>query len=791
MKAFISSTYKDLIEYRAAANRAVEGTDYQASKMEVFGARSEEPVTTSLDEIDQCEVFIGIYAFRYGFIPDGADSSITEMEYARAKKLGKAIYCFLLDEENQPWLKKWIEDEPGKSKLEQFKQHIQKSHICDYFTTPDDLRAKVANALSHFVANQKPVQYAQIPIYQPPKPTGNTLPPEGFFVGRKKARKTIAEALSPESRTWGVLIDGPGGVGKTALAIKAAHEAPGSLFERKIFISAKVRDLTPEERPDVLRLALAGKKALIVFDNLESLPEEERTRFFQFLSRLPEGNNAIVTSRRRDDVDARIVRLNHLFHDEALLLIADLAKKYPRLERTSQQERDDLYGMTQGNPLLIRWIAGQLGRSGSQCHTIADACNFIEQAPIGNDPLEYIYGDLLKTFTRDETLVLAALTWFTKSAKLQWLAQITGLPERAAETALEDLTDRAILVSDPESKAFYLPPLAGQFIKTRRPEAVTKTGDALANKAYTIVMQFGGWHNNEGFRMLDAEWDFLSAALPILLRGDNDCLQTVCNQLHVFLDFTGRWDEEIWLNGLAEMRALNSNDKEHAGWRAYKAGMIYYFRNQIEQLLECAARVMEHWHDSTPRNKAFAIYLRGIGFKLNKDYPSAIAALNEALKIWRSSSHESDEVAIALNDLASVEHANKDYAAAECNYREALRIAKKVNYKEDIASITGNLADLALDCKQWSEAEAFAREALVLGEEIERQDLIARDCHRIAKALFKQNRKLEEALSFARRAIEILMRLRHIDLHEAQETLAEIEKAMSVECALPDERSAP
>ena len=42
------------------------------------------------------------------------------------------------------------------------------------------------------------------------------------------------------------MIDGPGGIGKTALAIKAAHDAPAELFERKIFITAKVRELTAE-----------------------------------------------------------------------------------------------------------------------------------------------------------------------------------------------------------------------------------------------------------------------------------------------------------------------------------------------------------------------------------------------------------------------------------------------------------------------------------------------------------------------------------------------------------------
>ncbi|HRQ23930.1 MAG TPA: DUF4062 domain-containing protein [Anaerolineales bacterium] len=204
MKVFISSTYKDLIEHRAAAIRAVEGTNYQASKMEVFGARPDEPLDACLKEVEQSDLFIGIYALRYGFIPEGADISITEMEYRHAKTLGKPIYCFILDDENQPWLQKWVEDEPGKSKLKDFKRRIQKDHVCDYFTTPDDLRAKVSNALSHYVANH--IEPDPQITYQSPKPTGNTLPTETFFVGRDKERDIILSALSPESRTWGALI---------------------------------------------------------------------------------------------------------------------------------------------------------------------------------------------------------------------------------------------------------------------------------------------------------------------------------------------------------------------------------------------------------------------------------------------------------------------------------------------------------------------------------------------------------------------------------------------------------
>jgi len=59
--------------------------------------------------------------------------------------------------------------------------------------------------------------------------------------------------------------------------------------------------------------------------------------------------------------------------------------------------------------------------------------------------------------------------------------------------------------------------------------------------------------------------------------------------------------------------------------------------------------------------------------------------------------------------------------------------------------------------------------------------LIASDCHRLALALLKQNRELEEALSMSRRAVEIYTRLNSPSLQSAQETLAEIERAIKNE----------
>ncbi len=103
MKVFISSTHKDLVDHRAKVAEAVERLGQQGVRMVVFGARPSEATEASLDEVDVSEVFVGIYAHRYGYVPLGSQSSITRMEFDHARKLGKPILCFVVDDDH-PWI---------------------------------------------------------------------------------------------------------------------------------------------------------------------------------------------------------------------------------------------------------------------------------------------------------------------------------------------------------------------------------------------------------------------------------------------------------------------------------------------------------------------------------------------------------------------------------------------------------------------------------------------------------------------------------------------------------------
>ncbi len=636
----------------------------------------------------------------------------------------------------------------------------------------------------------------------------NNLPRLQSFFGRTEELKQITEALDPESRTWGALIDGPGGMGKTSLAVRAAYDCEPGQFQRIIFVSVKDREMdedgertignllvpgflemlneiarelgqadiaksAEDQRIRLLLDALRSAQALLILDNLESIPKSDRDQLFNFVKRLPQGCKAILTSRRRIGSGSELVQLPILDQDAALATLADLAEHNKLLAKTSEAERLTLWKQTGGNPLLLRWVAGQIGRG--SCRTFTDALHFLSTCPEGNDPLEFIFGDLANEFTRDEECVLVALTYFALPAKVEHIAIVAGLGEEPTGIALDTLANRSLVVPDQEEKQYALVPMVAEFLRKHRPEVVRETGDRLEQRAYALIVE-NGRDKHDRFPVLDAAWPSVAPALPLFLAGPNPRLQTVCDALAQFLNFTGRWDEKLSLNQQAEARAVAAGDPDKAGWRVKDAGYIHYQRRQADAVLACADRTAAHWKAAKAgaRERAIAIQLRGLGHRLKKDYPAAITAYREALDLCRSLSAESVDVATVLNALASAEKDSGDLPAAERDYREALRVARAVGDAEGVAIYTGNLAELTLEREDWPGAETLAREALPLSEKVGRQELIASNCQRLAKALVRQS-KAAEALPHARRAVEIYTKLGSPNLAAAQATLLECE----------------
>lgn len=56
---------------------------------------------------------------------------------------------------------------------------------------------------------------------------------------------------------------------------------------------------------------------------------------------------------------------------------------------------------------------------------------FLRYCPPDNDPLEFIFGDLVQDFSPAETAALCALTYFTLPAKVEHIATVAGVERRA------------------------------------------------------------------------------------------------------------------------------------------------------------------------------------------------------------------------------------------------------------------------------------------------------------------------------------------------------------------------
>ncbi|MDQ3917536.1 MAG: DUF4062 domain-containing protein [Acidobacteriota bacterium] len=812
--AMISSTALDLPRHRELVHKACLDAGVFPIGMEQIPARDATGIDASLGMVDEADIYIGVYAFRYGWVPDGQDISITEMEFDRAlarKAEGRLreILVFTAHEEHAFNARDVEADKVAQEKLSRFKARAAEGRVRKEFKSAEELQRLVLHALDGFKSRQR--RAADTETHARPAHTSipNNLPRLQSFFGREAELAQIREALDPENRTWGALIDGPGGMGKTSLAVRAAYDCKPDEFKRIVFVSVKNReldddgvrelgifvlpgflemlnelsrqldraDITKSPEDDRIRLlldALRDEQALLILDNLESLPRPDRDKLFTFVKRLPPGCKAILTSRRRIGSGSELLILQKLDQAAALETLADLARHNPLLDRTNEAERIALYNQTAGNPLLLRWLAGQLGRG--SCRTLTDALEFLRSCPADNDPLEFVFGDLVNEFTDAETKVLCALTYFTLPAKVEHIITVAACDEEATETALRSLANRSLVVPDTEEKAFALVPLVADFLRRRKPEVVAETGDRLEKHAYALVVE-NGYENFDNFPVLDAAWPAIAAALPRFLTGPNNRLQTVCTALRNFLDFTGRWDEWLALSRDAEVKAVAAKDFWNAGWRSHQVGWVHYLRGQSAEVLACADRAEAHWREAQrgARERAIAIRLRGIGHQLAGDYPAAIAAYGESLKLKHTLSPESDDVAKGLNALADAEYNSGDLAAAERDFREALRVAQAVDSPECVAESTGNLASVALNRKDWSGAEALAGEALALAEKIGRKELIAADCHRLAEALARQGRK-PEALPHARRAVEIYTALRSLNLEAARRTLAECER---------------
>lgn len=282
MKVFISSTYVDLIEYREAAVKVVNHYKCVPLAMEFFDSLTEDPTTVCENEVKECDIFIGIYAHRFGYVPEGQKKSITQMEYELAKD--KDCLCFIVAERH-PWDPGFIEH--GKHKeLQTFLDKVKNEKVVAFFTTPKDFDAKLSRSLGKLLSSKKEKEIPDTFIPLEPY-IAHPYPLEVNFTGRGDEMEMLSNWFSNEKKPVFVL-EAIGGMGKSALSWVwlNQHLLPSSIEVAGVFwwsfyngpFDTFLRELacyvTGEERMDdhVLsrfQASLQNRRFLLVLDGLE------------------------------------------------------------------------------------------------------------------------------------------------------------------------------------------------------------------------------------------------------------------------------------------------------------------------------------------------------------------------------------------------------------------------------------------------------------------------------------------------------------------------------------------
>jgi hypothetical protein len=144
---FLSSTFLDLEEHRRLARDAITRLEHGTQSMEFFGALQESPKEACLRLVRGADIYVGIFGVRYGSLDAHSGKSLTHLEYEEASALKLPCLVYLIDEDRHPVLPRYVEVGEPASKLADLKAQLRKNHVVSYFSSAQDLAAKLTQDL--------------------------------------------------------------------------------------------------------------------------------------------------------------------------------------------------------------------------------------------------------------------------------------------------------------------------------------------------------------------------------------------------------------------------------------------------------------------------------------------------------------------------------------------------------------------------------------------------------------------------------------------------------------------
>ncbi len=142
-QVFVSSTFLDLKEERAAVVSALLQMEAFPAGMELFPAADENAWVLIAEVIDDSDYYLLVIGGKYGSIDPETELSFTEKEYDYAIEAGKPVMAFLHADPDEIPLGKSEKDDATRKRLEAFRAKVKADKHVKYWTNADELAAQV------------------------------------------------------------------------------------------------------------------------------------------------------------------------------------------------------------------------------------------------------------------------------------------------------------------------------------------------------------------------------------------------------------------------------------------------------------------------------------------------------------------------------------------------------------------------------------------------------------------------------------------------------------------------
>jgi len=613
------------------------------------------------------------------------------------------------------------------------------------------------------------------PMAAPATPTNLPVPLTGF-VGRAWERREVAGMVAD---TRLLTLTGPGGCGKTRLALEVVGALVGalvgaypdgvwhvdlaalrdaSLLEGVIAAALGVREQADRPMRDTLRDVLRPRETLLLLDNCEHLLEGSATLAADLLQACP-GVRLLATSREAlriagetiwrvpglavPPADVRPEPTPLLRFEAVQLFCARARASRPDFTLTTANASAvmQICQRLDGLPLAIELAAARLATLAVDAVVARlDDCfglltggsrTALPRQQTLRATMEWSYGLL----SAEEQRLLRHLSVYAGGCTAAAVASVgaaEGTPVGGAPDLLDGLVAKSLVgLEDVDGAGRY------RLLETVRQygwERLEESGEAEEtghkHAAYYLALAeeaepaLTGPDQGRWLQRLDREYDNLRAALRRSRDGgEHEIGLRLAAALWRFWYVRGRQSEgRQWLENLLAMRGAGDSAYAPTIARAralYGASVLAAEQGDYRRAAALSTEsvtLFARFDDTLGR--ARALNLRATVTRYQGDYARAATLYEESLALFRALGH-GQATAVALNNLGAMAVDQGDYARAATLNEESLAIKRALGDVRGIARSLLNLGEVARYQGDHDRAETLFAESLALARELE------------------------------------------------------------------------